>query len=379
VGATYNKYTPVQLSVNGAGRATMSVRNNANTLIQKFSQKIKMPFLKKKEFWVFSSIYFFISFIELTIKLRAAYSTWFDGRLAENHNLLWNFQYYNNEQSRLLQWVIPQAIVKITHISIPHAYMVQRFAFVFLAFLCFHYYMRKWLSPGDSFAGVAFLAAVMPLTYGGDLQESAPLLMLLFVLGLWTIREYKILLFELVLIIGSITNETILILTAVYFFYLFQWVHPKKINSRNVVEFFTLVGRTILIALLPFAITISVRYITRDRPHLGGDILLWSSNWQQVWNALINTHIFDVFESDYLFFILLFSVFWLYALLGYRTSGLFLQRAFWMVPLFLLAHFITGKINESRQMIPLGFILIPMGLSFVLSKAFEKSEVDLES
>jgi len=75
-----------------------------------------------------------------------------------------------------------QAIIKITHISIPHAYMVQRFAFIFLAFLCFHYYMRKWLSPGESFAGVAFLAAVMPLTYGGDLQESAPLLMLLFVL-----------------------------------------------------------------------------------------------------------------------------------------------------------------------------------------------------
>jgi hypothetical protein len=45
-----------------------------------------------------------------------------------------------------------------------------------------------------------------------------------------------------------------------------------------------------------------------------------------------------------------------------------------MVPLFLLAHFITGEIYESRQMIPLGFILIPMGLSFVLTKEFDKSE-----
>jgi hypothetical protein len=77
--------------------------------------------------------------------------------------------------------------------------------------------MRKWLSPGESFAGVAFLAAVMPLTYTGDLQESAPLLMLLFVLGLWAIRQHKILLFELILIVGSITNETQLILIAVFF------------------------------------------------------------------------------------------------------------------------------------------------------------------
>jgi len=349
----------------------MDLLNKSKHLTNEGHPKKEMPFWRQKEFLVFSPIYFFISFIELTMKLRAAEVVWFDGKLEENHLLLWQFQYFNNEQSRLLQWVIPQAIIKFTHISIPHAYMVTRFAFVFLAFLCFHYYMRKWLSPGESFAGVAFLAAVIPLTYGGDLQESAPLLVLLFVLGLWAIREVKTLLFELVLIVGSITNETLLILIAVYFFYHFRWVHPRKMNSQTVVEFFTLAGRTILIALLPFAIAASIRYITRDRPHLGGDVILWSSNWQMVWDAISNFHIFDIFRSDYLFFILLFSVFWLYALLGYRTSGLFLQRALWMVPLFLLAHFITGRIDESRQMIPLGFILIPMGLSFVLSKKFD--------
>jgi hypothetical protein len=47
-----------------------------------------------------------------------------------------------------------------------------------------------------------------------------------------------------------------------------------------------------------------------------------------------------------------------------------------MVPLFLLAHFITGKIEESRQMIPLGYILIPMGLSFVFSKEYDKRDVE---
>ena len=350
----------------------MDLITEAKNVINKLRHKNIMPFWKQKEFWVFIPIYFFVSFIELTLKLRAAHGVWFDGKLAENHRLLWRFLYYNNEQSRLLQWVIPQAICKITKISIPQAYMVQRFIFIFLALLCFHWYLRKWLSTGESFAGVAFLAAIMPLTYAGDLQESGPLLMLLFVLGLWALREHKILLFELILIVGSITNETMLILPAVYFFYQFRWVHPKNIDSRYVVEFAKLVGRTFLVAFLPFAIAATVRYITRDRPHLGGDVILWSSNWHMVWDAIININLFTLFQSYYLFFILLFSVFWLYALLGYKKSGLFLQRAFWIVPLFLLAHFITGRINESRQMIPLGFILIPMGLSFILSKEFDK-------
>lgn len=268
--------------------------------------------------------------------------------------------------------------MKFTHLSIPDAYMLQRFVFVFLAFLCFHFYMRKWLSPGESFAGVAFLAAVMPLTFGeGDLQESAPLLMLLFVLGLWAIRAQKTLIFELILVVGSMTNETILILPAVYFFYHFRWVHPKDVDSRNLRELFNLVEHTLLIALPPFAIAAIIRYITRDRPHLGGDVILWSSNWQGVWDSIKFINLFDLYTSEFLFFILLFSIFWLYALLGYRTSGLFLQRAFWIVPLFVIAHFVTGKIEESRQMIPLGFLLIPMGLSFVLSKEYDQSECEV--
>jgi len=362
--------------ISANGRANMELLKQEKYPSNNGSPVIKMPFWKQKEFWVFIPIYFFISFIELTMKLGAVYGVWFKGTLADNHRLLWSFQYYNNEQSRLLQWVVPQAIIEITHISIPHAYMVQRFVFVFLAYLVFHFYMRKWLTAGESFAGVAFLAAVMPLTYESDLQESAPLLMLLFVLGLWAIREHKTLLLVLILTVGSITNETMLILPAVYFFYHFRWVQSKNIDSRTVVEFFSLVGRTILIALIPFAIAAFIRYITRDNPHLGGDVILWRTNWQMVWNAIVKFNIFDLFKSYYLFFILLFSIFWLYALLGYRTSGLFLQRALWMVPLFLLAHFITGKIEESRQMIPLGYILIPMGLSFVLSKKFENNEVE---
>ena len=40
-----------------------------------------------------------------------------------------------------------------------------------------------------------------------------------------------------------------------------------------------------------------------------------------------------------------------------------------MIPLFILAHLITGKINESRQMIPLAYIVLPMGLMTLFPRA----------
>jgi hypothetical protein len=41
----------------------------------------------------------------------------------------------------------------------------------------------------------------------------------------------------------------------------------------------------------------------------------------------------------------------------------------WIAPLFILAHLITGKIREPRQMIPLCFIIIPAAMFFVLRPA----------
>jgi hypothetical protein len=52
------------------GRAIMHPINKEKYLVNEVSQKIEMPFWKQKEFWVFSPIYFFLSFIELTMKLR---------------------------------------------------------------------------------------------------------------------------------------------------------------------------------------------------------------------------------------------------------------------------------------------------------------------
>src|SRR5690606_11401055 len=125
------------------------------------------------------------------------------------------FEYTNNEQSRLAQYGIPELFVQAFGCHVETAYIIQRWVFVAVAFVCFHLYLRKWFSEAFCFLNVVLLAAVMPLTYMDHLQESAPLLMVTFLLGLWAIRENRLGTFSLLLLVGAINNETMLILPLV--------------------------------------------------------------------------------------------------------------------------------------------------------------------
>jgi hypothetical protein len=312
-----------------------------------------------REVWLFVPIYFFLSLTNLILKLRMT-PAWMDGTLVNNHNALMAFQYTNNEQSRLLQFLIPEFFHRAFSLSIVSSYALARLLFVFLAFIVFHFYLRKWFSQAESFAGVVILSGSLAISFLiNDLQESAPLLMLLFILGLWALRERKDLLFCLLLILGGgLTNETMLAMAAGYFFYRISSFKMKDIIKTGLT--------TILIALPAFLIQGGIRYITRDRPHLGGAYHL-PGNLTGIWSEISNP-MGALFHGRYIYPFLIFSVFWIYAVVGYPKSPRFLKSLFWVIPFFIAANMITGIIFESRQMIPLGFILIPMSLFLIFPK-----------
>lgn len=309
-----------------------------------------------REALVYLPVYFFISFTDLVLKLRHA-SGWQSGNLLSNHNELMAFQYYNNEQSRILQFLVPEALHKIFDFSIITSYAISRLVFVFLAFVVFHYYLRKWFNPIASFAGVMILSAAMPVTFLiHDLQESAPLLMLMFILGLWAIREEKDALFSLFLLIGGgLTNESMLVLPLGYFL--------VRARSWNIKHLFFTGLRTILVALPAFMAQGALRYITRFQQHLGG-AFHWPKNIEGIWAELTFPYQ-AIFNGTYIYPFLVFSIFWLLAIIGLFKSPRFIRRVFWITPFFLAANLVTGKFMESRQMIPLGFIIIPLAL-FIL-------------
>jgi hypothetical protein len=310
-----------------------------------------------REAIVFALIYVWLSWIDLRIKLFTT-PAWFDGTLIHNHHLLLRFSYTNNEQSRLLQFYVPELFHKVLLLSIEHAYMLQRFLFVSLAFICFHLFLRRWFDARVSFSGVVLLAAIIPFAFHiGDLQESSPLLLLTFILGLWAIREDRRILIATVFLIGGMNNETMLILPLVYFLYNIVAFDVKRL---------AILCRDTLLVSLPMVIAVgTIRYITRDRPVLGGR-WQWSDNVEGLLNG-------NVQHWGFLF---MFGVLWVYALLQYRSKPLFLQRAFLITPFFIAAHLVAGIITEVRLMLPLGFIVIPMALFYIYPNVSERSPVE---
>jgi len=76
----------------------------------------------------------------------------------------------------------------------------------------------------------------------------------------------------------------------------------------------------------------------------------------------------------------IFGAFWVYPFLHIQKQNDFLRRASIIIPPFVVIHFLTGVIAEVRQMLPLAFLLIPMGLAELerltrssTSSAFDRS------
>ena len=96
----------------------------------------------KNELLRLSWIYFALAFVNLRVKLLLT-TAWYNGPLAATHERLIAFDFFNHEQSRLLQFWIPELFRQLFGLTIPDAYILQRWLFVFITFICFHLYLRK--------------------------------------------------------------------------------------------------------------------------------------------------------------------------------------------------------------------------------------------
>lgn len=323
---------------------------------------LRNPLLR--ELITFAPIYFFLALINLLLKLQAT-PAWTDGTLVRWHDLFLRFAGPNNEQSRLLQFLIPELIHTLLRVSIENAYMIQRLIFIFLVLTCFHFYMRAWFGARGAFSGVVLLAALMPLTYMNHLQESSSLLMLTFLVSLWAIRDNRTFLLIASLFIGGLNNETMLILPMVYFFYNYRSPRPRSLLH--------LVWRTVLVNLPLFVTVATIRYITRNNPQL-------AAFWQLPNNiAGILSALRDAPFSRDLFIFYMYNMFWLYAFVGLRRKPLFLRRAAPLIPVFVIVHFLVAMTNEVRLMLPISFLVIPLGLFTLYEHGGPTATVDLKN
>ena len=154
---------------------------------------------------------------------------------------------------------------------------------------------------------------MLPLTQLSDLQESAPFLMVSFLCGLWTIRAGRPLLCLLALLVGVLNNETTLILVVVWFLANCEGWRARQVWSAG--------WRTAALAAPAALVTVAVRYVTRDRPHLGGAWHLPDNLWG-IGNGLrlLLYSPLDTWREDYLWFLMLYGPLWVFAYLGWARK-----------------------------------------------------------
>lgn len=294
----------------------------------------KTPFNFQHPAWIFA-VCAFLAYVTFRLKT-ATTSHWDDGTLEQIQALLVQFKYYNNEQSRLLQWGIPELLTRILPVQLHTAYGMQRLVFTTLAFFTFHRSSSRWLNNTAALLAVVLFALLTAFTFQGDLQESAPLLAFTFVAALWALREGRLAVFAGLIWFGGLNNETMLFLPAVYVFVNFR--------STSFAALARLFGMAFLLGL-PGLLTVgAIRYITRDQPYLGGG---W--HWQANLMALDSV-------------VLFLGVFWVLAFIQYKRLPVFLQRCLLTIPLFLIPNMFIGIITETRLLLPLCFFALPAAL-----------------
>lgn len=295
--------------------------------------------------WIFP-MYLVLGLANVRAKLLAT-PYLMDGTLVPGHENLVNGISVAPQQYRLLQYHVPEIIHRLLGIDLPWAYLIQRSVWTVLAFIVFHLYLKKWLDTKAAMVGTLFLAATMPLTYFNHLQESEPLNIFLFFIGLWAIREDAFRKLLVILIIGSFNKVTVIFLPVIYFFCWYKRIPTSRLLLRTLTLLIPVILICGAIRLYFYPITYCTDFI-QLRYNASG--ILKFKGWEH----------FGI--------LFMYGVFWIAAFKSFREKPLFLRRASLIVPLYCLGHFLISRISETRLFLPLAPIIIPMGLFYIFKK-----------
>ena len=247
-----------------------------------------------------------------------------------------------------------ETIGRATGASPIAVWYATRLAFIFVAFCVMHVYLRTWFDPGAAFAGVAFTAATLPLTFTNSWPhpDSMPELAL-FTFGALAIARRSDAFFAIALALAALNRET-----SVFLVLLYAVAEPLS-RSR--------VLRTALFGLEWFAIYAGLR-AARGLSHYA----YWQGGRNLSDLGLLPSS-FDPYYRAYAYFgVILFGPA-LYLALRARGAPLFARRALLVVPCFVIVAFLFSSIIESRIFTPLYPLVLPATLFAVFSGSAERS------
>ena len=218
--------------------------------------------------------------------------------------------------------------------SVYTAYLVLRGAVTGVTLFCFDRYLRVWFTSSAAAAGAFFLAASIPFTFFRVVQESDPINLLVFVLAFWALALGRDLWLIPLVLIGAFNRETVAMIPALYL--IIRWAREQPLR---------LAWRTLAIGASWAAV-------------YGGLLLHYGARKYYCDVVMLPKNLESL--SPTLFLVLVFGAVWVLAYMARRDGPEMLRRALWLVPPFILLHYLIAMVFEVRLFLPLAPILVPL-------------------
>lgn len=226
-----------------------------------------------------------------------------------------------------LRWLLPGD-------NVYPAYLLLRGAMTGLGLLLFDRYLRVWFSAGAAAAGALCLAAILPFTYFRVVQESDPINLLVFVLAFWALAaERDGWLFPLVAV-GTLNRETTALIPALYL--VARWGQRRGLEVA---------GRTAALGAT-WAVVYGAMLAAYGVREYYCEVVMWRLNLSS-WAPTVHV-------------LLLFGVMWALAFAGAKRGPRMLARALWLLPPYVMLHYVVAMVREVRLFLPFAPVIIPL-------------------
>jgi hypothetical protein len=226
-----------------------------------------------------------------------------------------------------LRLILPTAYMPLAYFA------VRALATAFVLYF-FDRYMRCWFKNGAAAAAAMCLAAVLPFTYFRVIQESDTINLLVFILAFWALARGRDLWLLPLVLIGTLNRETTAMIPVIYLLARWRAVPTTQVALRTAM----LIGAWA-------AVYGGLRLAYGPLPYYC-DFLMWKRNLA---NWLPTVHV-----------LLLFGAVWVLAFIGARRGPQLLRRAVWLLPPFMILHYVVALVMEVRLFLPFAPVLVPL-------------------
>jgi hypothetical protein len=239
-----------------------------------------------------------------------------------------------NQYRPLTPWLAEGLRLLLPGQQVFFAYLLLRGLVTGLTLLLFDRYLRTWFSPPAAAAGALALAAILPFTYFRVVQESDPINLLVFVLAFSAWAADRDLLLIPLLLVGTLNRETTALIPALYL--VANW------GRRPAAQ---LAWKTAALGAAWAATYGGLRLAYGHREYYC-PVIMWGQNTAG-WAPTIHVA-------------LVFGAMWALAFVGARGAPALLRRSLWLLPPYLVLHFVVAMAQEVRLFLPLAPVVIPL-------------------